>query len=69
MTEKVSEASKIEKTETQCRNMLDLLKKRYKKEKLRMEQIGMKVSKWVFFSSRYVNDFFSKAGLWACLWG
>uniref|UniRef100_A0A803QW81 Myb/SANT-like DNA-binding domain-containing protein n=1 Tax=Cannabis sativa TaxID=3483 RepID=A0A803QW81_CANSA len=49
VAEKVSEASKIERKESQCRNMLELLKNKYKKEKLKMEQMGLTSSKWGFF--------------------
>ncbi|XP_062090745.1 trihelix transcription factor ENAP1 [Humulus lupulus] len=49
VAEKVSETSKIERKESQCRNMLESLKKKYKKEKLKMEQMGLKSSKWGFF--------------------
>lgn len=41
--------SKIERTDTQCRNRLDTLKKKYKKEKLRMTETGDTSSKWVYF--------------------
>ncbi|KAB1226720.1 hypothetical protein CJ030_MR1G008431 [Morella rubra] len=46
---KVSEISKIERTDTQCRNRLDTLKKKYKKEKMRMVESGDTLSKWVYF--------------------
>lgn len=49
VAEKVSEVSKIERTDTQCRNRLDTLKKKYKKEKLRMAETGDTGSKWVYF--------------------
>lgn len=50
VAEKVSEVSKLARTETQCRNRLDTLKKKYKKEKaLLAESIGIS-SKWVYFS-------------------
>ncbi|KAL5572689.1 hypothetical protein UlMin_022286 [Ulmus minor] len=49
VAEKVSEVSRIEKTETQCRNMMDLLKRKYKKEKMKMEEMGLKSSKWGYF--------------------
>ncbi|KAG6665288.1 trihelix transcription factor ASIL2-like [Carya illinoinensis] len=49
VAEKVSEISKIERTDTQCRNRLDTLKKKYKKEKLRMAETGDATSKWVYF--------------------
>ena len=43
VAEKVSEVSKIDRTDTQCRNRLDTLKKKYKKEKLNSS------CKWVYF--------------------
>ncbi|KAM3699830.1 hypothetical protein ACJW31_05G055500 [Castanea mollissima] len=49
VAEKVSEISKIERTDTQCRNRLDTLKKKYKKEKMRMAETGDAMSKWVYF--------------------
>lgn len=49
VAEKVTEISKIPRTEMQCRNMLDNLKRKYKKEKMRMEQLGLKSSKWAYF--------------------
>ncbi|CAL5339330.1 unnamed protein product [Camellia sinensis] len=49
VAEKVSEESKVEWTDTQCRNRLDTLKKKYKKEKSKMESMGGYTSKWVFF--------------------
>ncbi|KAF5726893.1 trihelix transcription factor ASIL1-like [Tripterygium wilfordii] len=45
---KVSAVSNIERTDTQCRNRLDTLKKKYKKEKLRLTEMGGD-SKWVYF--------------------
>ncbi|KAH7565187.1 hypothetical protein ACOSP7_020605 [Xanthoceras sorbifolium] len=49
VAEKVSEVSKIDRTDTQCRNRLDTLKKKYKKEKTRMTETGDTSSKWVYF--------------------
>ncbi|MBA0569936.1 hypothetical protein Golob_003634, partial [Gossypium lobatum] len=49
VAEKVSEISKIERTETQCRNRLDTLKKKYKKEKALLTETGGSTSKWVYF--------------------
>ncbi|XP_044496243.1 trihelix transcription factor ASIL1-like [Mangifera indica] len=49
VADKVSEVSKIERTDTQCRNRLDTLKKKYKKEKHRMAETGDTSSKWVYF--------------------
>ncbi|GAB2269423.1 hypothetical protein Dimus_004340 [Dionaea muscipula] len=45
VAQKVSRESKIERTDSQCRNRLDTLKKKYKKEKMRL--VG--ASKWVYF--------------------
>ncbi|XP_065866882.1 trihelix transcription factor ENAP1-like [Euphorbia lathyris] len=47
VAEKVSEVSKIERTDTQCRNRLDTLKKKYKKEKSSLADGSG--SKWVYF--------------------
>lgn len=49
VAEKVSEVSKIERTDTQCRNRLDTLKKKYKKEKVLLAETGATTSKWVYF--------------------
>ncbi|OMO54123.1 hypothetical protein CCACVL1_28034 [Corchorus capsularis] len=49
VAEKVSEVSKIERTDTQCRNRLDTLKKKYKKEKAMLAETGATISKWVYF--------------------
>jgi hypothetical protein len=49
VAEKVSEASKMERTEVQCRTMLDKLKRKYKKEKAKVEEMGLNSSKWVYF--------------------
>ncbi|KAI5680577.1 hypothetical protein M9H77_01804 [Catharanthus roseus] len=50
VAEKVSEMSGTEKSEMQCRNQLDVLKKKYKKERAKSEKIGGGfASKWVFF--------------------
>lgn len=46
VAEKVSQGSKIERTDTQCRNRLDTLKKKYKKEKMKFGDSG---SEWVYF--------------------
>ncbi|RDX63225.1 Trihelix transcription factor ASIL1, partial [Mucuna pruriens] len=42
----VSQVSKIERTDTQCRNRLDTLKKKYKKEKAKFPDSD---GKWVYF--------------------
>ncbi|GAB4842162.1 hypothetical protein Ancab_012120 [Ancistrocladus abbreviatus] len=49
VAEKVSQGSKIERTDTQCRNRLDTLKKKYKKEKMRLTENRGGTSKWVYF--------------------
>ena len=49
VAEKVSEKSKIERTDTQCRNRLDTLKKKYKIEKIKSAEAGGGASKWVYF--------------------
>lgn len=49
VAEKVSEVSKIDRTDTQCRNRLDTLKKKYKKEKSKSTELGGSNSKWVYF--------------------
>ncbi|KAI4347143.1 hypothetical protein L6164_007985 [Bauhinia variegata] len=49
VVEKVSEELKVERTEAQCRNMLDKLKRKYKKEKTKMDEMGLSSSKWAYF--------------------
>nr|XP_009609888.1 trihelix transcription factor ASIL1-like [Nicotiana tomentosiformis] len=49
VAEKVSQGSKLERTDTQCRNRLDTLKKKYKKEKMKFAENGCNTSKWVYF--------------------
>ncbi|KAK2984873.1 hypothetical protein RJ640_008638 [Escallonia rubra] len=49
VAEKVSQESKIDRTDTQCRNRLDTLKKKYKKEKLKLAGNRGAISKWVYF--------------------
>lgn len=49
VADKVSQVSKIERTDTQCRNRLDTLKKKYKKEKTNLAETGATTSKWVYF--------------------
>ncbi|KAK7271284.1 hypothetical protein RJT34_27057 [Clitoria ternatea] len=49
VAEKVSEELKVERTVAQCRSMLDKLKRRYKKEKSRMDEMGVSSCKWVFY--------------------
>ncbi|KAM5547701.1 trihelix transcription factor ENAP1 [Rosa sericea] len=45
---KVSEGSKLERNDKQCRKMLDMLKRKYKKEKAKIEETGGS-SKWGYF--------------------
>ncbi|XP_051131902.1 trihelix transcription factor ASIL2 [Andrographis paniculata] len=47
VTEKVAEMSGVERSEVECRNQLDVLKNKYKKERAKMES-GQE-SKWMFF--------------------
>ncbi|KAL3322253.1 hypothetical protein AABB24_039736 [Solanum stoloniferum] len=49
VAERVSRGSKIERTDTQCRNRLDTLKKKYKKEKMKFAGTSSTTSKWVYF--------------------
>lgn len=51
VAEKISQETNIERTNTQCRNRLDTLKKKYKKEKMRLEGVrGAGIaSKWPFY--------------------
>ncbi|GMH15959.1 hypothetical protein Nepgr_017800 [Nepenthes gracilis] len=49
VAERVSQESKIERNDTQCRNRLDTLKKTYKKEKTRLARSQGGTSKWVYF--------------------
>ncbi|KAK9071954.1 hypothetical protein SSX86_008385 [Deinandra increscens subsp. villosa] len=54
VAEKVSEMCKMEIDEARCRNRLEALKKKYKKEKAKMEEMGMGGregynGKWGFF--------------------
>ncbi|MFQ6639067.1 hypothetical protein Gotur_014674 [Gossypium turneri] len=49
VAEKVSKVSMIERTDTQCRNRLDTLKKKYKKEKAMLAETSATTSKWVYF--------------------
>ncbi|XP_074575460.1 uncharacterized protein LOC141831932 isoform X2 [Curcuma longa] len=46
---KVLQASKIHRTDAQCRNRIDTLKKKYKKEKAILTAHGKFGSKWVYF--------------------
>lgn len=50
VAKRVSQVSKAVRTDSQCRNRLDTLKKKYKKEKMRLtESSGSTTSKWVYF--------------------
>ncbi|KAE9600299.1 hypothetical protein Lal_00045510 [Lupinus albus] len=49
VAEKVSEELKVERNVFQCRNMLDKLKRRYKKEKARIDEMCLNTSKWAYF--------------------
>ncbi|KAL7191339.1 hypothetical protein ACSBR2_023421 [Camellia fascicularis] len=49
VAEKVTQESKIERADTQCRNRLDTLKKKYKKEKIKLAESRDTTSKWVYF--------------------
>lgn len=50
VSEKVSQESQIERTDTQCRNRLDTLKKKYKKEKMKLGEKRGVDCKWTYFS-------------------
>ncbi|KAF8119063.1 hypothetical protein N665_0001s0119 [Sinapis alba] len=50
VAEKVSEELRSERSETQCRRMVDNLKRKYKKEKIKIEKSGLGSSKWSFFN-------------------
>ncbi|XP_057773016.1 trihelix transcription factor ENAP1-like [Salvia miltiorrhiza] len=50
VSEKVSQGSQIERTDTQCRNRLDTLKKKYKKEKVKLGEGGSVACKWIYFN-------------------
>uniref|UniRef100_A0A803LNB3 Myb-like domain-containing protein n=1 Tax=Chenopodium quinoa TaxID=63459 RepID=A0A803LNB3_CHEQI len=49
VAEKVSQETNVERTDAQCRNRLDTLKKKYKKESTRLTAGGSGVSQWVFY--------------------
>ncbi|KVI05998.1 trihelix transcription factor ASIL2-like [Cynara cardunculus var. scolymus] len=49
VADRVSQDSKIERTDSQCRNRLDTLKKKYKKEKANLERSRSVNTKWVYF--------------------
>ncbi|KAF5181468.1 Trihelix transcription factor asil1 [Thalictrum thalictroides] len=46
---KVSQMTKTVRTDAQCRNRLDVLKRKYIKEKMKLEESGGGSSKWVYF--------------------
>ncbi|KFK39756.1 hypothetical protein AALP_AA3G283500 [Arabis alpina] len=50
VAEKVSEELRLEKSETQCRRMIDNLKRKYRKEKTKIDKSGLGSSKWSFFN-------------------
>lgn len=49
VAKKVSQESKIKRTDTQCRNRLDTLKKKYKKEKMKLAETRSVTGRWVYF--------------------
>ncbi|KAF6172871.1 hypothetical protein GIB67_035425 [Kingdonia uniflora] len=49
VAKQVAQASRVTRTDTQCRNRLDTLKKKYKKEKMRLSESPNATSKWVYF--------------------
>lgn len=49
VAEKFSEEVKVERSVEQCRSMLDRLKRRYKKEKSRIDEMGLSSSKWAYY--------------------
>ncbi|XP_055829076.1 trihelix transcription factor ENAP1-like [Solanum dulcamara] len=65
VAERVSRGSKIERTDTQCRNRLDTLKKKYKKEKMKFGETGSTTSKWVYFKKmdKLLTSTSQKAGV------
>ncbi|KAJ0248946.1 Uncharacterized protein HA466_0145160 [Hirschfeldia incana] len=50
VAEKVSDELRSERSETQCRRMVDNLKRKYKKERIKVEKSGLGSSKWSFFN-------------------
>ncbi|MQL89486.1 hypothetical protein Taro_022063 [Colocasia esculenta] len=50
VAKKVMQSSRTARSEAQCRNRLDTLKKKYKKEKSRMVGSSNSSSKWVYFA-------------------
>ncbi|XP_038973750.1 trihelix transcription factor ASIL2-like [Phoenix dactylifera] len=49
VAKKVAQFSRTTRSDAQCRNRLDTLKKKYKKEKVRMAEQASPSSKWVYF--------------------
>ncbi|XP_076946277.1 trihelix transcription factor ENAP2-like [Bidens hawaiensis] len=49
VADRVSQQSKLERTDSQCRNRLDTLKKKYKKEKASLNSGKIVTTKWVYF--------------------
>lgn len=49
VAKKVSQGSKTPRSEAQCRNRLDTLKKKYKKEKAKYPDYSSSSSKWIYF--------------------
>ncbi|KAJ6814820.1 trihelix transcription factor ASIL2-like [Iris pallida] len=49
VAKKVNHASRIVRSDSQCRNRLDTLKKKYKKEKLRVTEYPDLKSEWIYF--------------------
>ncbi|KAF8113241.1 hypothetical protein N665_0054s0055 [Sinapis alba] len=50
VAEKVSKELRSERSEMQCRRMVDSLKRKYKKEKTKVEKSGSGSRKWSFFN-------------------
>lgn len=46
---KVLQSSRVHRTDSQCRNRIDTLKKKYRKEKAILTALGKSGSKWVYF--------------------
>lgn len=49
VAKKVNDAARNPRTDAQCRNRIDTLKKKYKKEKARMAESISSYSRWVYF--------------------
>ncbi|KAJ6812802.1 trihelix transcription factor ASIL2-like [Iris pallida] len=50
VAEKVNRASRTVRSESQCRNRIDTLKKKYKKEKVRLAEYPDSKGDWVYFA-------------------